>query len=101
MTDDETTPSAASRIPVDTELELSWGQLMHLLNMNTSRTTFWQVADLLDSVELTDEEVDALLKMPAPYRQSVTAAFLEYAETIREGSRTLDGQLLRLTGELV
>jgi hypothetical protein len=31
----------------------------------------------------------------------VAASLLEYAEIIREASRDLDGQLMRLTGELV
>ena len=83
------------------EFEIQWESLLDLLNAASTRAIYWQAAELLDDVELTNEEVDALLKMPTTYRQKVIASLLDYAEAIREGSRSLDAQLMRLTGELV
>lgn len=80
------------------ELNVNWATLMELLNSAATRTVLWQVADLMDHADLADDEVDALLKMPVPYRQTVTASLLSYADSIREGLRALDAQLLRLTG---
>lgn len=94
-------PNAAFSEPNAAELELDWPVLMHLINSGASRAIYWHVSEMLDHVELADEEVEAILKMPVQYRQTVAASLLEYAEIIREASRDLDGQIMRLTGELV
>jgi hypothetical protein len=61
---------------------------------------YWQIADMIENVELTLDEVESIRKMPTTYRQRLTAAFLEYADAIREGLRSLDAQLLLLTEEV-
>lgn len=97
MTDGPTDASSSG----GKDFELNWPVLMELLNSVVSRTRIWYAAELLDGLDLTDEEVDALRHMPILYRQQVVAQLLDMAESIREGSRTLDAQLMRLTGEMV
>jgi hypothetical protein len=99
--DPDKIPNAAYTEPKLTELELGWSHLMELVNSGATRAIYWHVSDLLENVELTDDEVEALLKMPVQYRQTVAASLLEYAEIIREASRDLDSQIMRLTGEMV
>lgn len=99
--DEDKIPNAAYSEPKITELELDWPTLMSLVNSGASRAIYWHVSEMLGAVELTDDEVEAIRKMPASYRQTVAASLIEYAEIIREGSRDLDAQIMRLTGELV
>lgn len=100
-TSDGEIPNAAFSEPSINELPMEWAELMQLINSGASRAIYWHVSEMLDAVELTDEEIASILKMPVQYRQTVAASLLEYAEIIREGSRSLDGQLMRLTGELI
>lgn len=83
------------------ELEIGWPVLLELLNSVVSRTRYWWAGELLDDLSLTDAEIDAINQMPPRYRQWVTAQLIDLAETIRESSRDLDVQLMRLTGEMV
>lgn len=99
--DESKIPNAAFSEPTLEELEMDWQTLMQLVNSGASRAIYWTVAEMLDAVELTDAEIEAIRKMPTQYRQTVAASLLEYAETLREGSRSLDSQIMRLTGELV
>lgn len=99
--DEAKIPNAAFSEPRLHELELGWSDLMQMVNSGATRAIFWHVSEMLDAVELTDDEVEALGKLPLQYRQTVAASLLEYAEIIREASRNLDGQLMKLTGELV
>lgn len=99
--DEAKIPNAAFSEPRLTELELDWSVLMQLINSGATRAIYWHVSEMIDAVSLEDDEVDAILKMPVQYRQTVAASLLEYAEIIREASRDLDAQLMRLTGELV
>jgi hypothetical protein len=85
----------------DPALDIDWVTLMSLIDSGYSEAAYADVARILNAVQLTENEIDALLKMPAVYRQRTAARLIEYGEIIREGSRTLDGQIMRLTGELV
>jgi hypothetical protein len=100
MSDDSEPETEAIEKP-QAHLELDWDGLIDLLNGANTRCLLWQISELAESVDLTDAEVDILRKMPPTFRMKITASLLDYAEILRETSRNLDTQLLRLTGELV
>ena len=104
MTDEDAPQEPSSAVPgpqTGTELALEWRDLMEMVNGEASRTIYYIIANLFDEVDLTDKEIDVMAKLPAAYKARAAASLIDYAETIREGSRTLDAQIMRLTGELV